>query len=141
MATIKKEDLNKELKIALEEIGTIKPWFDKAVKSWVFEHALYPVRYAGDSAQDVIENYPKYLEVFIEHRMLGRIDEINETKTHGRGGARIGAGRPKGTTKAPTKQVRLPLDIVDWLKKPDVVEHIRYLMQSYSQAKTHAKFR
>lgn len=131
MAAIKKEELRKELTLALEEIGPINPWFEKRVKAWVFEHDLYPVRYAGDSAREVVENYPKYLEVFIEHRMQGRIDEINEKKTHGRGGARTGAGRPKGTVKSPTKQTRLPTDIADWLKIPGVVEHLRYIMNAY----------
>lgn len=95
MAAIKKE-LDKELKIALNEVGPIKPWFDKEVNAWVFEHSLYPVEYAGESREQVIENYPKYLEVFIEHRMLGKIDEINEKKTKGRGGARPNAGRSLG---------------------------------------------
>ena len=48
--------------------------------------------------------------------MEGRIDEENEKKTHGKGGARPGADRPKGTTKEPTKQVRLPVEIADWFK-------------------------
>lgn len=133
MATGKKEELKDELTIALDEIGLIKPWFEKNVNAWVFEHALYPIRYAGDSAQEVVENYPKYLEVFIEHRMQGRIDEVNEKKTHGRGGARLGAGRPKGTVKESTKQTRLPSDIVDWLKMPGVLSHIREMLKAYEQ--------
>ena len=38
MAAIIKEDLKNELKIALKEIGAIKPWYEKNVKAWVFEH-------------------------------------------------------------------------------------------------------
>lgn len=131
MATIKKEDLNKELKIALDEIGSIKPWFEKEVNAWIFEHPLYPVRYAGNSSRDVVENFPKYLEVFIEHRMQGRIDAVNEKKTHGKGGARPGAGRPKGTIKEPTKQIRVPVDIADWLKSPGIIPQVRNIIQAY----------
>lgn len=79
-------DKKEELDIALNEIGKIKPWFDKDVGAWVFEHQLYPVRYAGESSEEVSENYPKYLEVFIDHRMHGRIDKVNEKMTHGKGG-------------------------------------------------------
>jgi hypothetical protein len=137
MATIKKEELNKELQIALNEVGPIHPWFDNEVKAWVFEHPLYPVRYAGDSSKEVMKNYPKYLEVFIEHRMQGRIDEINERKTKGKGGARPGAGRPKGSVKTHTKQVRLPVDIADWLKLPGIVDHLRCIMQAYPKSGGH----
>lgn len=124
-------NLKTELEIALKEVGTIEPWYDKEVSAWVFENSLYPVRYAGDSPQEVIKNYPKYLEVFIEHRMKGRIDEVNERKTKGRGGSRMGAGRPKGSTKQPTKQVRLPEDVVEWIKVPGVLDTIRFLISSF----------
>src|SRR5262249_46255788 len=134
MATIKKEDLNKELLVSLKEVGSIIPWYDKQVSAWVFEHPMYPVRYAGESSREVIENYPKYLEVFIEHRMQGRIGEIGERKTKGKGGARLGAGRPKGSIKIPTKQVRLPVDIVDWLKLPGIVESLRCIMLAYPKS-------
>jgi hypothetical protein len=111
MASIKEKDLTKELKIALTEIGSIKPWFEKEYKTWVFSHPLYPVECEGISSEEVIKKYPKYLAVFIEHRMQGRIDTINEKKTKGKGGYRPGAGRPIGSIKEPTKQVRLPIDI------------------------------
>jgi hypothetical protein len=32
-----KQEIEKELKIALIEIGAIKPWFDKEVKEWLNE--------------------------------------------------------------------------------------------------------
>lgn len=134
MASIKKEKLKKEMSIALEEVGKIHPWFDKEVDAWVFEHSLYPVRYAGASSKEVVRNYPKYLEVFIEHRMEGRLDEVNEKKTQGRGGARLGAGRPKGSIKEPTKQIRLPADIADWLRMPGVIDHFRFIMETYSES-------
>lgn len=125
MATTKKE-LEKELKIALKEVGPVKPWFDKEVSAWVFEHSFYPVGYAGDSPEEVIENYPKYLEVFIEHRLKNRIGEINERKTKGKGGYRPGSERLKGT-KSPTKQIRISNDVADWLKIPQNMETIRIL--------------
>lgn len=33
-----------------------------------------------------------------------------------RGGARAGSGRPVGTKKTKTKQIRLPQDIADWIQ-------------------------
>lgn len=125
MATDKEKELKKELQIALKEIGKIKPWFDKETHSWIFHHSLYPVEYSGDSKEEVLTNYPKYLEVFIEHRIKNKIDAINEKKTKGRGGFRPGSGRPKGTTKGETKQIRLPIDIALWLNDQDHVDELR----------------
>jgi hypothetical protein len=130
MAANKEEkELKKELKIALKEIGKIKPWFDEEINSWVYANRLYPVEYNGESPEEVIENYPKYLEVFIEHRMQGRIDAVNEKKPTGKGGYRPGAGRPKGTIKDETKQVRLPLDIALWIKENHNIDQVRKLMR------------
>ena len=36
MAT--KKEIEEHLKIALKEIGEIKPWFDKDMNAWIFEH-------------------------------------------------------------------------------------------------------
>ena len=130
---LSKKEIAKELNLALDEIGPITPWFDKDVNAWVFEHWLYPVGCSGDSAKEVIENFPKYLEIFIEHRMRGKIDEVNERKTHGKGGSRPGAGRPKGTAKGATKQIRVPTDIADGLKTPGVIPLIRTYIQVYKQ--------
>ena len=116
MATRKK--ISEHLKKALKEIGSIKPWFDKEVNEWVFSHPLYPVEYAGRSKDDVIENYPKYLKEFITHRLDNRLESDVAKKTKGRGGLRPGAGRPKGTKKAPpTKVVRLEAQIADWVQE------------------------
>lgn len=130
MATIKEKELKKELSLALAEVGSIKPWFDKEVNAWVFEHPLYPVEYGGDSPEEVIENYPKYLKVFIEHRMQGRLAEIIEKETKGRGGYRLGAGRPKGTHKESKSRVYIPTDIAEWLKINSNVEKIRHVMRN-----------
>lgn len=111
MASIKEKELKKEVEMALAEIGPIKPWFDKEVNAWVFEHPLYPVEYGGDSPEEVIQNYPVYLEVFIEHRMQERIDDILENKTREKCGYRPGSGRPKGTTKGKTSRIYVPVDI------------------------------
>ena len=134
MAT--KKEMNEHLKIALEEVGKIKPWFDKEVDCWVFSHENYPVEYGGDSAEEVIENYPKYLMEFIKHRLEGRLSPVNEKETKGRGGYREGAGRPKGSKSAqPTKQIRVPIDIADWIKSPGTITHLRMVMESYDRVK------
>lgn len=125
MAT--KKELNEHLKISLEEIGPIEPWFDNDYKSWVFSHILYPIEYSGNTRKEVIENYPLYLKDFINERLRGNLSPNTEKKTKGRGGKRIGSGRPVGTTKEPKKRVSLPLDIADWIIMPDTILHLRAL--------------
>ena len=131
MAT--KSQIKKELKLALSEVGTITPWFDKDFNTWIFSSSLYPVECEGQSSEEVIEKYPKYLEVFIEHRMRGKLDAVNETKTSGKGGARPGSGRPLGSTKEATKQVRVPVDIANFMQHcPQIAyEEIRKVMHHY----------
>lgn len=129
MAT--KSEIKKQLKIALSEIGTITPWFDKEFKAWIYSNPLYPVECEGESSAEVIKKYPKYLEIFIEYRMKEKIDAIHEKATKGKGGARPGAGRPAGSTKEPTKQIRVPLDIAAWLNHPGTIDHIRQMIKAF----------
>lgn len=132
MAT--KSEIKNEVKVALSEIGTVTPWFDKDFNVWIYSNPLYPVECEGQSANEVLKKYPKYLEVFIEHRMIGKIDAINENKTKGRGGARSNAGRPIGSKKEPTTQIRVPCDIAVWLKQPGIISNLRNIMQAYKHA-------
>ena len=75
--------------MALEEIGEIKPWYDKEVAAWVFEHPLYrSVGYAADNAQLVKRNYPKHLREFIEERLNDNLNPLVEQATKGHGGVR-----------------------------------------------------
>lgn len=129
MAT--KSEIKKEVKIALSEIGTITPWFDKDFNVWIYSNPLYPIECEGKTAEEVMEKYPKYLDVFIEHRMKGKLDEVNENKTKGKGGARPGAGRPQGSVKEPTTQIRVPKDIAEWVKYPGMYENIRQMIKAY----------
>ncbi|NGX62320.1 MAG: hypothetical protein K940chlam9_01817 [Chlamydiae bacterium] len=116
MAT--KKEVNEHLKVALDEVGKIKPWFDRSVKEWIFSHPLYPVEYAGASKEEVMENYPKYLREFIKHRLNQKVDHFIEKTTKGRGGKRPGAGRPRGTRRTEeTKTIRLKVYIANWIKK------------------------
>lgn len=118
-----------ELEIALKEVGTIKPHWEEDVQAFVFEHPAYPVRYAGDTEQEVIKNYPLYLSDFIEERLKGNLAPFVERLTSGRGGKRPNAGRPKGKSKEETKMVRLPIRIADWIKEsPEHLEAVRNLM-------------
>ena len=103
MAT--KQEIEKELNLALKEVGKSVSWYDKKFKMWLFSHPLYPVEYAGETAEEVQKNYPLYLKEFIMHRLNGRLNALTESETKGRGGFRSGAGRPKGTIKEPTKRV------------------------------------
>ncbi len=115
MAT--KQEIDQHLKIALNEIGEIRPKYDRSVREWIFSHPLYPVEYAGKKKEEVIQNYPKYLREFIKHRLNNQIEKLVEKKTKGRGGLRPGAGRPKGTKKEPTKTIRLSLHMAQWIKQ------------------------
>jgi len=128
MATNK--EIKKNLKVALKEIGEIQPWFEKDVNAWVFEHSNYPVSYAGKNAKEVIEKYPLHLKEFIIERLANNLDPLVEKKTKGYGGARKGAGRPRGSIKEPTIQVRLPTDIAKWLKYPGMIPHVRSIIQA-----------
>lgn len=127
MAT--KKEIEEHLAIALEEIGKIKPWFERGVNSWVFCHPKYPeVEYGGESKKDVIENYPKYLREFIKHRLNDNLAPRVEKKTKGRGGKREGSGRPKGTKKEAKKRVYLPTDVAEWIEQPSSLPMVRQLI-------------
>ena len=116
MAT--KKEIDEHLKIALQEIGEIQPWFDKAVGEWIFSNRLYPVEYGGRSSAEVIKNYPKYLREFIKHRLDDQLAPVVQKMTKGRGGKRIGAGRPKGSKRVnPTKTIRLDAELALWVKE------------------------
>lgn len=83
---------------------------------------------------NIFENYPEYLREIVKHRPDGRLSPINEKETKGKGGYREGAGRPKGSkSAAPTKQIRVPADIAEWLKYPNTIVYIRNLIESYNR--------
>ena len=127
MATQK--EVEEHLKIALKEVGKIKPWFEKDVDAWVFSHKKYPdVEYGGESAEEVVINYPKYLREFIKQRLNDNLSPRVETKVKGRGGKRAGAGRPRGTIKEPKKRVYLPRDVAEWFERPNSIPQIRQLI-------------
>lgn len=114
MATTK--EIKEHLEIALKEIGRITPWFDEEVNEWVFYHSNYPVEYGGNSSEEVVENYPKYLREFIKQRLNDNLNPLTEKKTKGHGGNRLGAGRPKGSVKETKERISLPMDLVLWFK-------------------------
>lgn len=127
MAT--KKEIEKHLAIALKEIGEIKPWLDKSFNAWIFSHKNYPdVEYAGESPEEVIENYSLYLRDFIEERLNDNLAPHIEKATKGHGGKRDGAGRPKGTKKGLTRRVSLPADVAAWLEYPNSIPQIRRLI-------------
>ncbi len=123
-----KKEIEEHLKIALAEIGKIKPWFEKNVDAWVFSHRAYPVEYAGDSAEDVINGYPLYLREFIKQRLNRNLAKNVEKRTKGHGGIRQGAGRPKGTKKEPKKRISVPKDVARWFGRPNAVSQFRHMV-------------
>lgn len=124
-----RKEVKEHLEIALKEVGKIKPWFDSDVNEWVFSHSAYPVEYGGNSPEEVIQNYPKYLQEFIIHRLDDRLSPLIEKRTKGHGGQREGAGRPKGTIKETKQRISLPIDIAIWFKtNPQAVDLARKMM-------------
>jgi hypothetical protein len=120
-----KKEIEEHLKIALDEVGKIKPWFDKDVNAWVFSHHSYPVEYAGDSREDVIKGYPLYLREFIRQRLNHNLAANIEKRTKGHGGKRVGSGRPKGSKKEPKKRISLPKDVARWFDRPGAISQVR----------------
>ena len=127
MATAK--EVEKELAMALKEIGSIKPKFDKRTNDWGFSHKLYPVECGGATPEEVIEKYPLYLREFIKHRLENRLAPTVEKRTKGHGGARAGAGRPKGSSEEPKKRVYLPAEMALWLKDEKNLCQVTKLMR------------
>jgi hypothetical protein len=129
MASKEEKEIEAHLKLALDEIGEIKPWFSKECKAWIFSHDLYPVEYSGDTKEEVIQKFPLYLREFIKHRLQDKLSSLMENKTKGHGGKRKGAGRPKGS-KEEKVRIYLPKDIADFLNEPGVVGYLRGLIQA-----------
>jgi len=123
-----KKEVEEHLKIALNEVGAIKPWFDKDVDAWVFGHPAYPVEYAGESREDVIKGYPLYLREFIKQRLNNKLASFVEKRTKGHGGLRMRSGRPKGTKKEHKTRVYVPDDIARWIKEPSSISQVRQMM-------------
>jgi hypothetical protein len=134
MASTKEKEIEQHVKLALQEVGEIQPWFSQDFKAWIFSSELYPVEYSGETKEEVIQNYPLYLKEFIKHRLQDRLSPLMENKTKGYGGKREGAGRPKGSKKEEKIRVYLPKDIAYWIKQPETIIHLRQLMQAYKPA-------
>lgn len=129
MASKEEKEIEAHLKIALKEIGAIRPWFNRELKAWIFSHDLYPVEFCGETKAEVIQKYPLYLKEFIKHRLQDKLAPLIENQTKGHGGKRKGAGRPKGS-KEEKVRIYLPKDIADFLNEPRVVEYLRGLIQA-----------
>ncbi len=108
MASAKK--IKEHLRIALQEIGEIKPTFIKKFNAWKFSHKKYPdVECFDDSAEAVIKKYPLYLREFIKHRLGGNIWESIEKRLKGAvGNVRVLEGR-KEPKKHPLEEFLFPL--------------------------------
>ncbi len=127
MAT--KKEIEEHLKISLKEIGKIKPWFDEDVNAWIFSHGLYPVEYAGETREEVIENFQKYMREFVKQRLNDNLSDTVERRTFGHGGKREGSGRHIGTTKEPKTRIYMPVELAEWFRKnPQAIEMTTNLM-------------
>jgi hypothetical protein len=123
-------DIHQEILVALAEIGPVEPWWSEEDQMFVFEHPSYPwVMHADPSLEETKYGYLRALRTFIQDRLNNTVADSTERTTRGRGGLRPGAGRPKGSTKEPTKMVRLPIDVADWIKAdPAHLEKVRNMM-------------
>lgn len=135
MAADKKKEVKDHLQIALKEVGEIKPWFDKEVDCWVFEHPKYPIVCGEDTSKEVIRKYPLYLKEFIIHRLDNRLDPLVEKATKGKGGLRPAAVKLTKEVKAPTKTIRLSENLYKaalWLRQhPEALPEIQKIMRKY----------
>jgi len=128
-----RKEVKEHLEQALSEIGKINPWFDEEVSEWIFSHPDYPVEYGGSTPEEVVKNYPKYLQEFIKHRLENELSPLTEKKTKGHGGKRNGAGRPKGSAKEIKQRISLPVDLASWFKtNPQAIELARKIMRRHS---------
>ncbi|MBI5345718.1 MAG: hypothetical protein HZB76_01035 [Chlamydiae bacterium] len=132
LAMASAKEIKKHLKIALKEIGEIKPFFNKVYKSWIFSHPSYPdVEYAGESKDEVIKNYPLYLKDFIEEMLNNNLAPHIEKAVKGRGGKRAGAGRPKGR-RLLKRRIYVPQeiaeDVVEFFHQPNSIKTFRQLI-------------
>ncbi len=122
-------EIERNLKVALAEIGDIKPWKEEG--GYYFRHDTYPVvDYMADTPQDTIKGYKRILREFIEDRLQGNLSSLAERTTSGRGGKRPGAGRP---TSQSSTRISIPddiLDVVNWLREdPKRANKVRTLMR------------
>lgn len=128
------KEIKEHLEMALKEVGKITPWLDEDVNEWVFNHPNYPVEYGGESAEEVIKNYPKYLREFIKQRLNDNLSPLVEKRTKGHGGLRPGAGRPLGSKKELKLRVSLPQDVASWIVHPESITQVRKLMRKQKAA-------
>ena len=127
------DERQQHLDIALQEIGEVLPLWSEESQMYVFEHEAYPaVMHADPDREKAAEGYLRALQGFIQERLEGNIAPFMDRITSGRGGARPGAGRPKGSVKGKTKMVRLPEDIAIWIKQGQHLEQVRALMEEAS---------
>lgn len=133
LQALDEKEIQAQIAIALAEIGEILPWYNPEVKAWIFEHPLYPVSYSGKTSAEVIKSYPLYIREFIVQRLQNNLAPFVEKQTKGHGGKRTNAGRPTGSIKETTIQIRVPEDIAKWLKMPGVIPQVRSIMRAYKQ--------
>jgi hypothetical protein len=127
---MKSDELEKELKTALQEVGDIAPYWSEEDGMYVFEHPAYPmVMHADPDPEETRKGYLRALSGFVEERLQGTVAEDVERITSGRGGSRPGAGRPVGTKKAAKVRMMVPVDIAAWLQEPQHVDQVRRLME------------
>jgi hypothetical protein len=122
--------IEKELEIALREIGEIRPWWSKEDEMYVFEHPAYPfVMHADPDREEAKAGYMRALTGFIEDRIKGRVAPDVDRVTSGRAGARPGARRAKRSIKRKTQRINLPDDVATCLTEdPSRIEKVRALM-------------
>jgi hypothetical protein len=95
----------------LKELGDLKPWFDDRVLAFIYTHYRFRKVGYGRTPEDALEHYKQQLVVGIETNLKNGWHYSDFHRK--RGGCRPHAGRPK---KDPTERMRVPKDLVPWLR-------------------------
>jgi hypothetical protein len=110
------DEIETHLQQALKEMKRINVVFDEECQEYAASHPYYPSILApGNTPEEAQETFIRHLRIFIEQRLKSNLAPNVERMTSGRGGVRLGAGRPKKDTT----RVSIGSDLASWLRKPE----------------------
>lgn len=90
IAALPPELVDGEVARALIDVGEIKPWqSEEDPNVWLFSHELYDVEAEGDSIEDCIDTYKRWIRVFIEERLIGNLAPDVEASSKGLAGTPV----------------------------------------------------
>ena len=123
--------IQQHVELALAEIGEITPVYNPEVEAWLFQHPAYDLEAEGETSDDCMATYKRWLHTFIKERLKNNLAPNVEAKSSGRGGKRDGAGRPIGTKKTDKMRIYVPQELAFWLKDE---KNIQWLQSQISHS-------